>query len=122
MEVNLLTPFLTTPKSTEEVLELKKESRMFFLKETITDITNEKIAFLKKLHQHALPEYKTDPLSAIYFFQAGNAIFELDVLITDEISIKPYFHYNTTTIKKDIYKAADLDYLLHSVLTIHKLQ
>jgi len=122
MDLQLIKPFMTKPSNLKENVEMSSRLSIFNLKEFKGEITKLRVTFLKELYEQSFPEYRINKTSAIYFFKAGNTVIELDITVNKEIHIKPFFHYDPEHIQKDLYKIADLDYLLYCVLKVNGLQ
>jgi hypothetical protein len=121
MPFSLLTSYLSHPVG-EEMIELTEKVALFSLRRFEGKKTEERLSFLQQLHRYSMNEYRINHCSALYFFSCGNASIELDISIEKDISIVPYLRYNKESIKEDMHKLIELDYLLYCILKEQKLQ
>jgi hypothetical protein len=104
-------------------VEITSKLRLFNLRSYITEITNEKLTFLKELYEQSKKEYRTGTnYSAVYYFKAGNSIVELDINVKDFIDIKTYIQYKDDSIKYDLEHLMEMDQILHALLKKNGLQ
>lgn len=120
--IKLLKKYKTEP-TIGRTVEINEKLCLFSLRHYKSDITQEKLFFLKELKQITNEGFKMDENgSGVYHFKRDNSIIELDISIDDSIDIKPYIIYQEKNVKEDIDDLMKLDYLIFSILKSNDLQ